>query len=243
MIKQDNVAEAIRVFNYPFAALEEALCNAIYHRSYEIREPVEVKILPDRITISSFPGPDRSISDTNLAELKIVSRRYRNRRLGEFLKELRLTEGRGTGIPIIVRSLVDNGSEPAKIYTDENRTYFVIEVKIQKDYLEQLQEDRKKTVHDTDYDTDYDTDQVSEQVSKLMKVLQSDTLALSAIMNKLNLKHKPTFRGSYIKPAIELNLLKMTLANQKQSKNQEYRLTELGIRVLEILLEKDNHNG
>ena len=28
------------------------------------------------------------------------SRRFRNRRLGEFLKELDLTEGRATGIPI-----------------------------------------------------------------------------------------------------------------------------------------------
>jgi len=28
-----------------------------------------------------------------------VSRRYRNRRIGEFLKELNLTEGRSTGIP------------------------------------------------------------------------------------------------------------------------------------------------
>jgi hypothetical protein len=29
------------------------------------------------------------------------SRRYRNRRLGEFLKELDLTEGRATGIPTV----------------------------------------------------------------------------------------------------------------------------------------------
>lgn len=29
----------------------------------------------------------------------VVCRRYRNRRIGEFLKELELTEGRSTGIP------------------------------------------------------------------------------------------------------------------------------------------------
>ena len=31
-----NKAEAERIFNYPYEAIEEALVNAVYHRSYEI---------------------------------------------------------------------------------------------------------------------------------------------------------------------------------------------------------------
>ena len=61
VIKREDRAEANRVFNFPFAAVEEALVNAVYHRSYEEREPVEVRVSPDEITILSFPGPDRSI--------------------------------------------------------------------------------------------------------------------------------------------------------------------------------------
>ena len=38
---------------------------------------------------------------------RAVSRRYRNRRIGEFLKELDLTEGRSTGIPKILREMTD----------------------------------------------------------------------------------------------------------------------------------------
>ena len=56
------------------------------------------------------------------------SRRYRNRRLGEFLKELDLTEGRATGIPTIQDELQSNGSPAAKIETDEERTYFLIDI-------------------------------------------------------------------------------------------------------------------
>ena len=41
---------------------------------------------------------------------KAVSRRYRNRRIGEFLKELDLTEGRATGIPKILRAMRANSS-------------------------------------------------------------------------------------------------------------------------------------
>ncbi len=43
----------------------------------------------------------------------LKSRRYRNRRLGDFLKELDLTEGRSTGVPTIQEKLADNGSPRA----------------------------------------------------------------------------------------------------------------------------------
>lgn len=36
--------EADCFFNYPYAAIEEALSNAVYHRAYEEREPIEVRI-------------------------------------------------------------------------------------------------------------------------------------------------------------------------------------------------------
>ena len=60
IIKVPDRAEATRFFNYPFAAIEEALVNALYHRSYEIREPIEVRINPDNIRVVSHPGADPS---------------------------------------------------------------------------------------------------------------------------------------------------------------------------------------
>ena len=237
VIKQDNVAEAIRVFNYPFPALEEALCNAVYHRSYEIREPIEIKILPDKISISSFPGPDRSISDKDLIDLRFISRRYRNRRLGEFLKELHLTEGRGTGIPNIIRSLADNGSEPAKIYTDENRTYFVIEFQIHKDYLKQLQELRNKAAHDTAEDTMEDT----MEVVKLCKALK-EAMSGTEIRDKLGLKNADHFRKAYIVPALVKGFIEMTIPDKPTSRNQKYRLTQKGKNLLQVINSKNKED-
>ena len=52
-----------------------------------------MRISRDELVILSFPGPDRSIRLDDLAAGRAVSRRYRNRRIGEFLKELDLTEG------------------------------------------------------------------------------------------------------------------------------------------------------
>ena len=130
VIKHPDRPEASRFFNYPFSAIEEGLCNAVYHRSYETREPIEVRILPDRISILSFPGPDRSITDHDMRNYLFLSRRYRNRRVGEFLKELDLTEGRGTGIPKILRAVKENRSPLPKLMTDKDRTYFVAEFPI-----------------------------------------------------------------------------------------------------------------
>ena len=63
-------AEAIRVYNWPYRAVEEALSNAVYHRSYQIHEPITVTITPEKIEILSLPGPDRSITDDDLKKLK-----------------------------------------------------------------------------------------------------------------------------------------------------------------------------
>ena len=71
---------AIRAFNWPYQAVEEALSNAVYHKSYQIHEPITVTVTPEKMEILSLPGPDRSITDEHLADRVLVSRRYRNRR-------------------------------------------------------------------------------------------------------------------------------------------------------------------
>ena len=61
VLKHPDRAEATRVWNFPYVAIEEALVNAVYHRAYEEREPIEVRISREELVILSFPGPDRSI--------------------------------------------------------------------------------------------------------------------------------------------------------------------------------------
>ena len=126
VIKHPDRAEATRVSNFPFDAIEEALVNAVYHRSYEIREPVEVRIGHEDLVVLSYPGPDRSVKLARLREGRALSRRYRNRRIGEFLKELDLTEGRGTGIPKILKAMRENGSPEPTFEFDENHSYFQV---------------------------------------------------------------------------------------------------------------------
>lgn len=81
--------EAIRRFNYPYQALEEAVVNAFYHRDYLSYQAIIIEIEPELIRIISYPGIDRSIPMRDIeAGERFSTRYYRNKRLGEFLKEL-----------------------------------------------------------------------------------------------------------------------------------------------------------
>ena len=136
IFKPKDRAESYTFYNYPYQALEEAVVNSLYHRDWTIQEPVEITIEPERISILSFSGPNHTIPmEAVRMGQSLRSRRYRNRRLGEFLKELDLTEGRATGIPTIQEELRDNGSPQATIETDEERTYFLIDIPCHPDFV------------------------------------------------------------------------------------------------------------
>jgi len=72
----------------------------------------------------------------------VVSRKYRNRRIGDFLKDLHLTEGRGSGIPLIYRALEKNGSPSPEFVTDEDKSYFLSILKSHPEFKNDRANDR-----------------------------------------------------------------------------------------------------
>ena len=124
--KVADQAEAVRSSAYPFEAIEEAVVNAVYHRGYDgPPEPVKVYIYPDRMEIISYPGPVPGVKREQLQPGQPgPAAPARNRRIGEFLKELRLAEARGTGLPKIQRKMRENNSPEAKFDFDDDRTYY-----------------------------------------------------------------------------------------------------------------------
>lgn len=133
--KIDGQAEAPKTYNYPYAALEEILSNAVYHKSWDDRNPIEVRVNLDSIQIYSIAGPMPPITNNDLQKERVVCRNYRNRRIGDFLKELDMTEGRSTGFPKIYKALKRNGSPSPQFETDEKNQYFLATVKIHPMFL------------------------------------------------------------------------------------------------------------
>lgn len=128
--KHEGTPVAEVVANYPYAAVEEILSNAVYHRSYQLPEPTTVRITPEAMEITSFPGFDRSITQEMIESFDLRCDRYRNRRIGDFLKELGLCEGRNTGFPKALAALDANGSPRPTFRMDEVRGFLTVRLAV-----------------------------------------------------------------------------------------------------------------
>ena len=66
-------------------------------------------------------------------------------------------------------------------------------------------------------------EQLSEYVKKLLEIMEYDVPYTSnSLMEKLNLKSKEGFRRNYLHPAMEMNLIRMTIPDKPNSRNQRY---------------------
>lgn len=191
IIKPKDRAQSITFYNYPYQALEEAVVNSLYHRDWTIREPVEITIEPERISVLSFSGPNHTIPmEAVRSGQSLRSRRYRNRRLGEFLKELELTEGRATGIPTIQDELQANGSPAAKIETDEERTYFLIDIPCHPDFIKEQVALNKDGVKDG-------VKELTERQKIIIEMISADPfLSAKTISEKISEKTSEKFTVS-----------------------------------------------
>jgi len=62
-----------------------------------------------------------------------------------------------------------------------------------------------------------------EAVQKLLEVMEYDVpYTGNALMERLGLKAKEGFRRNYLHPAVEMNLIQMTIPDKPNSRNQRY---------------------
>lgn len=101
----------------------------------------------------------------------------------------------------------------AKCHTEGASTSFIVFM------LEQID----KILDDVSEQANQNVDQLSEYVKRLMDVMEYDVpYTALTLMNELGLKSRTSFRENYLVPALELNLIKMTIPDKPNSKNQRY---------------------
>ena len=122
-----------------------------------------------------------------LVKGQAVSRRYRNRRIGEFLKELDLAEGRSTGVPKILRAMRENGSPAPVFESDEDRTWFLVRLPVhERVRLEPTEQD---TPQDTEHETEQVTAHETGQVEQLVVALTGE-MSRAELQAALSLTHR-----------------------------------------------------
>ncbi len=203
-------AEALTFYNYPFNAIEEALANAIFHRSYESESTIEVNVRLDKIEILSYPGPLPPLNKAKLKKKKMLARDYRNRRIGDFLKELKLTEGRGTGVPKIIDAMYQNYSPVPEFETDDDCTYFLTTLPINRGFLEL---------------------KLNEHLLSILEYCNTPH-SKSEILGTLGLSNHPDNARRYISPLMDVGYLTYTLPNVPTSRKQKYVTSQSGHKRL-----------
>ena len=191
----------------------------------KMREPVEIRVNPDWIEIVSYPGPDASIRTKALGEAKIVARRYLNRRIGDFLKELDLTEGRCTGIPTIRSAMAQNGSPPAQFSTDEDRTHFLVELPVHP----QMEGFDKSILTDGGHDGGHDAPPNPHRNRVLHpRSLTRKHRSRTEIADHLGLSNRSGHMYKSIDRLWSLGLVELTIPDKPQGTNQKMHITDPG---------------
>ena len=224
VIKHRGRAEATRVENFPYEAVEEAVVNAVYHRGYDTREPIEVRIERDELFVLSYPGPDRSVRLEQLRAGRARPRRYRNRRIGEFLKELEFTEGRSTGIPKIMEAMQKNGSPPAEFEFDEDYSYFMVRLPVHPAALEVAKSQAGGDSAQTRPESGGESGGESELASRIIELLQGDALGKLAIVQGLGKTKSTRYLDDLVRKMLKTGLIEYTIPEKPNSRLQKYRL-------------------
>jgi len=212
--------------------------------------PVNIEELIHGNTIEwelSYPGPMPPVTATVIrTQRHIVAREYRNRRIGDFLKELRLTEGRGTGFPTIYGAMEANGSPEPVFETDADSTYFLVTlpahtsgsigVGIEASLLtfNDLGEiiafgngagrPALAIIGDTLHD------RVPEMLSLLLKKLKRKEL-----FEGMDLSNQSKNRARYLDPLISIGWVSMEFPDEPTHPNQAYFTTASGKRILSLI--------
>jgi len=156
---------------------------------------------------------------------RMVSRRYRNRRIGEFLKELEFTEGRRTGIPKIRRALKNNGSPEPRFYTDGARLSFWAETKIHPTFL-------KEDVFTIENEAQVEGAAITEMEQKILILCQYKPSGNKEILQALGYK---TLTG-HVKKAPnrlkKMEALVYMIPDKPRSQHQKYKITEYGFTFI-----------
>lgn len=206
----------------PEIALQELLVNALVHRDYFTSASIRILIFTDRIDIIS-PGhlPDSLSVD----DIRHGKSNRRNPTLSEHAFRLLPYRGLGSGIP---RAL----DEWPQIELIDEASGNQFTARVQRPQAQWAGTETPQVTEQVTEQVTAVTEQVTEQVHRLCVALRQEAKGTKALMQSLNLKHRPSFLEGYLNPALQQHLVEMTQPDSPRSPTQKYRLTAQGKALL-----------
>jgi ATP-dependent DNA helicase RecG len=125
---------------------------------------------------------------------------------------LKLTEGKCTGIPTILKSMKNNGSPEPMFETDDDRQSLLVTI----------------PVHNVFFGTNFTTPIISTMVLKILKICAVQPTSKSDIAAELKISPNSGTLKRLLPTLISRSLLEYTIPNKPNSSLQKYRITLLG---------------
>ena len=118
-------AVELKTPDYPVAALQQIVRNAVLHRSYEnTNAPVRLYWFNERVEVHSPGGPFGQVTKHNFGQPGAYD--YRNPNLAAVMKELGYVQRFGFGIVTARRELEKNGNPPLEFQVEDSHVAAII---------------------------------------------------------------------------------------------------------------------
>jgi len=190
---------------YPSVAIREGLVNAFAHRDYSnFSGGITINVYPNRLEIENTGKFPAGVTPDTLSKGHISV--LRNPDIAHVLYLRGFMEKAGRGSVLIQRACADHGLPLPQWSQNEQGvrlTFFASP------------------------GTQEVTREVTREVKRMLNALDGD-MSRRDLQVLLNLKDDEHFRSAYLKPAIQQNLIAMTIPEKPSSGKQKYRLTRKG---------------
>jgi len=190
---------------YPPVAIREGLVNAFAHRDYSnFSGGIIISIYPNRLEIENTGAFPPGVTPETLAKGHVSI--LRNPDIAHVLYLRGFMEKIGRGSILIMSACTERGLPIPKWEQTEQGvrlTFFAFP------------------------GTQEITQEINPGIKQMLNVLEGD-MSRRELQDLLNLKDEGHFRKTYIKPAIQQNLITLTIPEKPSSGRQKYRITKKG---------------
>jgi len=131
-----------------------------------------------------------------------------------------MTEGRGTGIPKILQAIKKNDSPKPIFHTDEDRSYFVVELLLHPAFIKGKEPELRPELRP----------ELSLQ-NKILRILKYGDFSKSAIAERIGHKAVSGELNKQVRNLMKAGLIEYTIPKKPNSPKQKYRLTSKGQNI------------
>jgi len=210
-----------------YRVFREAAINLLIHQDYASHGfKAVIKFYRDVI---QFWNPGNVFGSVDQL-LEPGEKEVRSPQIVAAFRRLGLCEQAGTGIRMVVHQWQELGHPEPKYKNDRSHKTFEIHLPLAKN--------RVKTQNIGEAAGEV-AGEATGEVRHLLTVIRG-AMGRRDLQAAMQLKSEENFRQRYLTPALDAELIEMTIPGKPRSSSQKYRLTEKGHNLLKIVQDGDN---